>query len=485
MTKIKVLDLQSEGLTSEDGAMLQALYSRSADSVDVHLAKVKELGSSKFMETNYLNYSHKSIGDCGTTTVFFEGLSMPAAKAIQDSPLYNGQECSTRYISYENVDHVPIVDTNNIVQGWYKQAQEYSALLYKLTYEAVTRHMLQVLEDQHIDIESKMVLNAIHAKACDYARGFLLLGAKTQVAWTTTLRQFGDRVDVLEQHPLSEVRNIGIELRAALHERYPASFKAQGYASALGYIADWSDIINYISNAEMPVNNLENLEADAFNSDYFPNLKWNRARVSVQDGMLDRIRRMLKGRPEKVEAPTLLNSLSRVKTEFVVDYGSFRDLQRHRSATVRHSYPKGKLNINKFYLYPSKYWMYGKYKEEFTQTLTEFIDLIARVNKYTVQGGKAEKQYFYPLGQNVYVSMEMGLASAIYIAEIRSGSAVHPTARACGRRLAIVLDEYGFKININWADVLDKKGTDEQEVVDFDHDEIYLARGLQTFKKDT
>lgn len=45
--KLRIVD----DLNPEDVAMLQALYSRSAESVDAHLEKVKQSGSGKFMST--------------------------------------------------------------------------------------------------------------------------------------------------------------------------------------------------------------------------------------------------------------------------------------------------------------------------------------------------------------------------------------------------------------------------------------------------
>src|SRR5688500_9259492 len=84
----------------ESIAMMQALYSRSPKSVTDHVNKVREVGPGKFMAQFYVGYGHKSIGDCGTTTLFFENVSLLAAKAIQDWPLYNGQEASTRYLDF-------------------------------------------------------------------------------------------------------------------------------------------------------------------------------------------------------------------------------------------------------------------------------------------------------------------------------------------------------------------------------------------------
>ena len=89
-----------DDLHPEDGAMLQALYSRSPASVVEHVDKVRDVGSGKFMSRYYVGYGHASIGDCGSTNIFIENFSMLAAKAIQDNPLYSGQEASTRYLDF-------------------------------------------------------------------------------------------------------------------------------------------------------------------------------------------------------------------------------------------------------------------------------------------------------------------------------------------------------------------------------------------------
>ena len=96
MSDIFVIDDQHP----EDLAMLQALYSRSPASVTTHLDRLQKSGSGKFMDQYYVGYGHASIGDCGATTIFIEQVSMLVAKAVQDNPLYNGQEASTRYLDF-------------------------------------------------------------------------------------------------------------------------------------------------------------------------------------------------------------------------------------------------------------------------------------------------------------------------------------------------------------------------------------------------
>ena len=87
-------------IDSEAEAMLQALHSRSTWGFERHLEVLAEKGADNFMSKFYVGYGHKSIGDCGSITLFIEGVSMLGAKAIQDTKLYNGQEASTRYIDF-------------------------------------------------------------------------------------------------------------------------------------------------------------------------------------------------------------------------------------------------------------------------------------------------------------------------------------------------------------------------------------------------
>ena len=50
----------------QDGAMLQALISRSSASIEEHFEKVQKSGSGKFMGKWYIGYGHPSIADCGS-----------------------------------------------------------------------------------------------------------------------------------------------------------------------------------------------------------------------------------------------------------------------------------------------------------------------------------------------------------------------------------------------------------------------------------
>jgi len=119
MSKADIFIVDDQG--PEATAMLQALYSRSGASAREHLKQVQERGSAKFMESFYVGYGHASIGDCGSTTFFVEGLSILACKAVQDNPLYSGQESSTRYIDFSKqaiIDPIKTPQSKEILDAW-------------------------------------------------------------------------------------------------------------------------------------------------------------------------------------------------------------------------------------------------------------------------------------------------------------------------------------------------------------------------------
>ncbi len=190
-----VIDGQAE-------AMLQALHSRSTGGIKHHLKILKEKGAENFMEQFYVGYGHKSIGDCGSGTVFVEGISMLAAKAIQDWRLYSGQEASTRYVDFSEqkfLDPSKTKEGEEIMESWRK--------FYLDAQKPVQEHLkIQFPKKEHEN--EKIYDKAIAARAFDITRSFLPAGATTNVAWRMNFRQFADEMMLLRHHPLEEVRDI-------------------------------------------------------------------------------------------------------------------------------------------------------------------------------------------------------------------------------------------------------------------------------------
>ena len=146
----------------EAEAMLQALHSRSVGGIREHLKILAERGAEKFMSSFYVGYGHKSIGDCGTPTIFIEGVSMLAAKAIQDWELYSGQEASTRYIDFALQPFLDPCRLGNIILEKWRE--------FYITSQGPVREHLKKLFPMQDGEKEATYENAIAARSFDILR---------------------------------------------------------------------------------------------------------------------------------------------------------------------------------------------------------------------------------------------------------------------------------------------------------------------------
>ena len=293
-------------------AMMQALYSRSAESVDVHVDRVRERGSSEFMESYYVGYGHASIGDCGVTTLFIENVSILACKAFQNNRLYSGQETSTRYIDFAKQDIVDPLDrpeAHEIQNNWLK---------FYLDIQAPLVASLKQRFPREADQKEKQWEKAIEARSFDIARGFLPAGITTQFSWTTNLRQAYDNLVLLKAHPLAEVREIANICLSELKTKYPSSFGHREDEAVTAYHEEAARQFSY----DRPTNDIPRSDGFGYNCE-------------IRKSDLDaRCADLLRKRPAAAGLPKELSAFGSYRCQFDLDYGSFRDLQRHRMMTI-------------------------------------------------------------------------------------------------------------------------------------------------------
>ncbi len=393
--KIVIVD----DVAPEPNAMLQALYSRSPKSVVEHLEQVKKVGAEKFMASYYVGYGHKSIGDCGTTSLFIENVSTLATKAVQDWPLYSGQEASTRYLDMSTqvvLDPVNTPESKAIQNSWMK--------FYTQALEILTTS-LQKRFPQTTEQEEKVYLKAIKARAFDIARGFLPAGITTYVSWHTNLRQASDHLKELRHHPLAEIREIAREVMTALRKKYASSFLHKEYEAEEQYL-------------EKSVR-----EFAYFDDPSIKNFSYQ-ARLDL-DG-LKAHQKLLGSRPAKTELHPRLRQYGDILFRFPLDFGSYRDLQRQRSA------------VQNMPLLTTTHGFHPWYLEQLPSELkSEAITLLKTQEKNlaTLKTTPEIKQYYTAMGYLVTVQMSCPLPAAVYIAELRSADTVHPTLRLEAQRL--------------------------------------------------
>lgn len=410
-------------ITPEDEAMLQALHSRSAEWVEAHLERLAKVGSGKFMESFYVGYGHKSIGDCGTVTIFIEGVSMLVAKAIQDSMLYSGQESSTRYIDFSAQ---PFLDP--IGSDCSASILTRLRAFYIDAFPRVREHLMEQFPRKQDEAEA-MYDKAISARAFDVLRSMLPAGATTNLAWHTNLRQAADHIMKLRHHPLQEVRDIADAIEKALHTAYPNSFSHKRYEGTEEYNDEWMK------------------ESYLFDPDKesFPDI------AMTFDGVdhmrLKSHRGVFENRPAKTELPKIVGDAGIVRFEFLLDFGSFRDVQRHRAVVQRMPLVTTKFGFVPWYLES----MPDNLRAEAVALLR---DIESDINFLSQEHSKEVIQYYVPMGYAVPVSLTGDLAAFTYLIELRSTPFVHPTLQKRALEMAETLEAtfgpHGFKLHVDY-----------------------------------
>lgn len=396
-----------DSMDPETTAMLQSLYSRSPDSVLKHIETIKKTKSRKFMSLYYVKYGHQSIGDCATITLFLENVSILFDKAIQDNPLYSGQETSTRYIDMSKqkiVDPIGSEYSRAILDMWmnfYNSNQEELSDYVKQQHpHQINTDLSEKDQAKELDTYNKTV----KARVFDIMRGFIPAGLTTQLSWTVNFRQAYDKLHKLSHHPDPLIRNDSIKILNFLKKTYPDSFSHKSYPETEKYyelVYNKHSYHDYNFGKQLtsfPVDIRSNINPD--------DLIYNSA--------------ILQNRPIKTELPSFMDQLGVFHIRFKLDYGSWRDFDRHRH------------KVGLMPLLTTKVGFHPWYLNQLPQGMRRRAnDLIEMQTKAILQLGcdVYTQQYYIAMGFQVFCETTMCLPELIYILELRSEKTVHQTFR--------------------------------------------------------
>ncbi len=420
-------------------AMLQAFYSRSLEPIE---ARVSRLGGNmtsvkKALNTYFVGYGHASIGDCGFITVFIEGVSILAAKAVQDDPLYNGQECSTRYIELSG-------------EGYVKNHDAF-AYAWQSDYQKVRSALIPAIQKQHpfdapegFDSSNPdhtkprspydVWKNATTARAFDIARAWIPCNALTNLSLTCSLRTANEVCIRLCASESAEIVELGTSLKAALVERFPEACATDASKDAAA--SEWQ---RALTRAADDLELVPTAKGNYAWTDQPPHA----VSVITAAGFCDTLVQQLSARPKYAKIPNWIDPYATFTLTGYMDYGTWRDLQRHRR------------NIGRApVLQPT--WIHEWYTAELRRYLPEqaarsFIDraqdrMHAQSGAFTASNSSWEDIYSLPLGTIVPYHYTLGLAQAIYFSELRSGNTVHPILRPMAQQLAECVSGLGIQM---------------------------------------
>lgn len=421
-----------DDLPEEVVAVTFAKTSRVPDSFDVIARELSEAESSSFHEKWVIGYGHASVSEHAVLSIAIENISILGAKLIEENRLSSFTEKSTRY---------QVMDPDNYyTPGVYREGR--SSRIYR---EAILR-----LYSAHAELmpvarrfcerkyagdswEKKGV--SPHSTACDMLRGLVPCAAKTNVGWTVNARSLRHALVKMASQPLEEMRELGEELTRACKRRLPTLLR---YTEKSAYLAGWEQRVGgALPEAPAlpecgeitPGVRLVSYDPEG-EDDVLASVLFRASGCSYDDAT-----RALCGMGAAAKAALLETALEGVGAheapvrefenthytfEIIVDYGAYRDIQRHRMTTQTQQV----LTCDLGYAVPTdaqEAGVAGRLGDTLDMARESWVELSAT--------GREHAQYAVPLAFHKRFLMTMDFREAYYFVRLRSGPQGHESYR--------------------------------------------------------
>ena len=449
------------GLPPEVCAVLFAYVSRSSASFrenlrlllsqgDVQLSAIGEkteefqtAKAARFHEKWVLGYGHSSVAEHAELKIAIDELSILAAKAVEDNRLAAFTEKSSRYQVFDADRFYWPVEMKQ--SPWLSEARTLVSDLYELyhrLYDPMREELAEACPRPE-GLSDKAWESTLHAAACDVIRYLLPAGTLTSMGVSVNARAAAHMIRKLRASSLSELRHLGDRICEEGGRITPVLLK---YAMPSTFVRELPDRVRktgLLPVEEQPVNATERVRLIRWDQDgvqrVLADLLFAFGDTSLQHALqlvssMDKEERLSLlqaacGGMEKHDWPPRSLEQASITVEFCVDYGAYRDLQRHRMATQSQ---------------PLLGCRWGYETPSMLSDNQQYHNLMQRAanlwQKLRMQDpGMA--QYFVPLAYRQRFAMQMNLREAEHIIRLRSSAAGHWSYRQAAQDLYHIVTE--------------------------------------------
>lgn len=394
----------------------------------------------QFHEKWVVGYGHSSVAEHAVVHLAIEDISIIATKIIEDTRLAAFTEKSTRYVLF---DDERFFRPPRLQQSPYARVYEESVRCLLQTYRTLVPRVVAQIQLEHLRRagQSERAYDAAcRAKAFDILRYLLPTATLTNLGMTINGRALEHLLTKLFSHPLDEVRAIGALLKAEAVKIIPTLLK---YADHNAYIAETDQALREIGE-EVPRLGAPP-EAPAVTLVSYPQDAEEQLATCILYGYVrlpwaqvhERVRQLSAGERQRVVDEYLkrrgshdqpLRALEHLYYTFdiLLDYGAFRDVQRHRMATQT----RQDLSVEYGFSTPPEIIAYGL-QDSYEACMTKAADAYRQIS----QDFPLEAQYALPLAYRIRVLITWNLRELCHFIQLRSSRQGHFSYREIAQRV--------------------------------------------------
>ena len=403
-------------LTNREGGLLipavqatvLAKYSRSPQSAREILAELDAEDADKFQEKWVVKFGHNSVAELAVIPVCLERISIVASKFVESWQRAGYSEKSTRYQVFSR-------DSFVTPPGAPSTMKEFAARFYDAYERILPKLVRRCAELMGKDPGSPD--RTVTARAFDNARYLLPAGTGTNVAAVVNMRDIRGMIVEHRGHSNPELRALGDGIHDAAMELAPSLVKHtdpdvwKRRVKGLGRLnarVDQSNPAPYVHMHEPPAVEKE-YEQAAFESRV----------IDLYATSWQAFCKHMESRPEHAEMPDAFKTIQ-ATFDIMMDYGAFRDLQRHRRCE-QYVEP---LTSNYGYVVPDD--VAGS---ELEPEYREAMEALSAYDDERVIHDADLMQYMIPLGYLHRSRFQMDLKELYYVAELRTKPQGHISYR--------------------------------------------------------
>lgn len=402
----------------------------------------------KFHEKWVVGYGHASVAEHADIKYALEDVSVIASKVIEDNRLAAYTEKSSRYQVFDPTRFVtpPELMHSSLREGYETTVRELLSGYHRL-FEAVELRLRERYPRED-GVSMRAYDSTLRAKALDVVRYLLPGSCLTAIGMSCNARVAAHAINKLLSHPLGELQHIGERMLVEGRKVCPALLKYAGVQPHLQHQHTWpaepaARLVGAVESVHIstPVR----LECQTLHPErvlaaglLYPstNLPFDHVLAHVLKLDSEAVRGMLHqslSQQGNFDWPPRAFERVMFRTEMVVDYGAFRDIQRHRMATQSPQV----LGCDLGYDTPQELVDFGL-DGEYHGLMRLAKETHAAL---TEQHGAQVASYVVPFAYRVRVLFDWNLRELSHFIKLRSGREGHLSYRSVAQRCYLALRE--------------------------------------------
>ena len=398
-----------------------------------------------FMDKWVLGYGHASVAEGAIVGIGIEGVSILATKIIEDNRLASYIEKSTRYVSFGRDSFlIPAALKESSYGGEVERYIDELFQSYKDFHDPVLAYVKKVVPLQE-GMNEKAWERSCGARRFDAIRYLLPTCTKTSLGWTLNARQLAHAISKMLSYPLEEAREIGEMIRAEGKKVLPSLLK---YAEKNEYFSGTEQKMRITAEIYQQPRSTDAVVLVEASSDAdnrliasilyrYSSIPYDDLKEHVKQLTVSEKREILDEYTKKRGTfDSLLREFEHVTVTFdvLMDYGAFRDIQRHRICTMTHQL----LDSSNGYDIPDDIL---KASLDVRSTYVKLMEKGEILHKKLSAIDPYAAQYILPLAYKKRTLITMNLREAFHFIKIRSTPQGHISYRSIAKQMFDLLRE--------------------------------------------